>query len=153
MHVCIYIYIHIYVQYTFRFVQCWLSRQPSSNIFYLHSFAPFYKERQQKTQPIHFLPSSCAIYAEKYCLYIPNICIHMYIYHLENIEPAMLASQKMLRTEDTYIKYFLICILVHTYVYIYIYICISVQIQICTMLASKATGFKYILSALFCTFL
>ena len=33
------------------------------------------KEASQKSQPIHFLLSSCAIYTEKYCAYI-----HIYIY-------------------------------------------------------------------------
>ena len=33
------------------------------------------KEASQKSQPIHFLLSSCAIYTEKYCA-----CIHIYIY-------------------------------------------------------------------------
>ena len=39
------------------------------------------KEASQKSQPIHFLLSSCAIYTEKYCAYTYiYICIHSTVY-------------------------------------------------------------------------
>ena len=83
------------------------------------------KEASQKSQPIHFLLSSCAIYTEKYCayIYIYTQYIHLYIYHWETTEPAMLASHYMLCTEYTSIRYIEVNIYVCIYIYIYTYLC------------------------------
>ena len=81
------------------------------------------KEASQKSQPIHFLLSSCAIYTEKYCAYtyIYTQYIHLYIYHWEITEPAMLASHYMLCTEYTSIRYIEMNIYMYVYIYIYIF--------------------------------
>ena len=87
------------------------------------------KEASQKSQPIHFLLSSCAIYTEKYCAYIYTQYIHLYIYHWETTEPAMLASHYMLCTEYTSIRYIEIKKNVYIYIYIFVFLYIFRCVQ------------------------